>query len=123
MPVIAAEQSSFGSLPILLVIAVLFGGLIYMQVRARKKVAAQQAAMVSGLEVGSRVVMISGLKGMVVEVGKDEVQVEIAPGVVSTFVTKAIGNIEKPESNIDHAPGDDIIRSEESDPESPIEDN
>lgn len=113
----------------LIIIAVLFAGLIYMQVRARKRMAAKQAAMVSGLSIGSRVVMISGLKGTIVGVSKDEVEVEIAPGVTATFVTKAIGSIENPDgaaggkTGVDRSsdtPGDDIIGSDNSDPESPI---
>lgn len=133
MPVLAAQESSaFGSVPMLVIIAVLFGGLIYMQVRARKKMAAKQAALVSDLAIGSKVVMISGLKGTVSGVSKDEVEVEIAPGVVATFVTKAIGSIENPTNNADddvaidrssHKPGDDVIGSGKSDPESPITEN
>ncbi len=132
MPVLAASQSSaFGSVPMLVIIAVLFGGLIYMQVRARKRVAAKQAALVTDLAIGSKVVMISGLKGTVAGVSKDEVEVEIAPGVISTFVTKAIGSIENPtnaagDSTVDRSnqmPGDDIIGSGKSDPESPITEN
>ena len=115
----------------LVIIAVLFGGLIYMQVRARKRVAAKQAALVTDLAIGSKVVMISGLKGTVAGVSKDEVEVEIAPGVISTFVTKAIGSIENPtnaagDSTVDRSnqmPGDDIIGSGKSDPESPITEN
>ena len=116
----------------LIIIAVLFAGLIYMQVRARKRQAAKQAAMVSGLTIGSPVVMISGLKGTIVGVGKDEVEVEIAPGVTATFVTKAIGSIGTPadttggSGTVDRSadkPGDDIIGSDKPDPESPINEN
>ncbi len=132
MPVLAAQESSaFGSVPMLIIIAVLFGGLIYMQVRARKRMAAKQSAMVSDLAIGSKVVMISGLKGTVAGVSKNEVEVEIAPGVISTFVTKAIGSIESPaEAAGDRAvdrsnqlPGDDVIGSGKPDPESPITEN
>ncbi|MEO6956396.1 MAG: preprotein translocase subunit YajC, partial [Antricoccus sp.] len=65
MRVLAAASSLSQSLPIILMVA-LFGGLIYFQMRSRKRMQAQQAAMRSDIAVGTRVVLISGMKATVV---------------------------------------------------------
>lgn len=109
MRVLAAASTLSSSLPIILMVA-LFGGLIYFQMRSRKRMQAQQAAMRSDIAVGTRVVLISGMKATVVHMRPDEVDVEIAPGVVATFDQKAIARQDTLAT--DHSPGDDIIESD-----------
>lgn len=109
MRVLAAASSLSQSLPIILMVA-LFGGLIYFQMRSRKRMQAQQAAMRSDIAVGTRVVLISGMKATVVRMRPDEVDLEIAPGVVATFDQKAIARQDTLAT--DHLPGDDIIESD-----------
>lgn len=91
MPLLAADGGAQSLLlPGLLILMVV--GLFYVQSRQRKKVQAQQSAMRSSLSIGTSVTMVSGLKGTVARIDDmgDTVGIEIAPGVIVTFLARAI---------------------------------
>jgi preprotein translocase subunit YajC len=87
----AAPSKSSGSSPfsyvILLAIVAAFYFLIIRPRQARQRQARTQAAT---LEVGATVMSVGGIKGTVVDMDDTDVRVEVAPGVVLTFVRRAV---------------------------------
>lgn len=93
---------------ILLVLA--FVLLIVMPARQRKRMAAQQQQMQESLQPGTPIMTTSGIHGTVAGKTDTTVDVEVAPGVVMTFVRQAILEVRKPAgaASADAAtPGDD----------------
>lgn len=68
----------------------LFGVIIYMQTRQRKKTLARQADLQAALSVGAPVMLTCGLHGDVASLDEATVDIEIAPGVVATFARAAV---------------------------------
>lgn len=114
---LAAEQSGFASNLTLLLPLLLIAGMMFLMFRSRKKQVAQQSAMVTALVPGTRVLLGSGFFGTVRSVTDDRAEVEIAPGVVTTVLTRSILRVERDESQL---PGDDMIGRDEP-PASPID--
>jgi preprotein translocase subunit YajC len=92
---------------IILILAVLL--LFVLPARQRKKMQEQQKAMQDSLSVGTPVMTTSGLHGTVASLGDKTVDLEIAPGVVVTFVRPAILEVRKPAeaTDVTDATGDD----------------
>lgn len=79
-----------GSLIFLALIAVLFVPII-LNGRKQRKAYAEMQALQASLEVGDVVTTTSGLRGTVVDASyEDTVDLEIAEGVVTTWVRAAI---------------------------------
>ena len=76
--------SSLGLLLPLLIVGALF---VFLR-RGRQT---RQAASTRTVGIGDRVQTAGGIRGTVVDVVGDEVRVEVAPGVVMTFVNRAVG--------------------------------
>ncbi len=87
----------FVPLLFLLAVAGAFWMLVIRPARNRQQ---QQLAVVRALEPGTKVLLASGMVGTVVAVADDDMQVEIAPGVVATFVKQAVLR------TVDDAPAD-----------------
>ena len=79
---------------ILLALAVLL--LFVLPARQRKKIQEKQQAMQDSLTVGTPVMTTSGLHGTIADLGDKTVDLEIAPGVVVTFLRPAILEVRKP---------------------------
>lgn len=92
-----------GNLIFLLVIVVIFGVMISAQRRR------QRAAMQVQQEIvpGSRIMTTAGLFATVVSVGDTEVELEVAPGVVSTYARAAIARVVTPGADDGHEALDD----------------
>ena len=92
---------------IILILAVLL--LFVLPARQRKRVQEQQKAMQESLSVGTPVMTTSGLHGTIAGLGDKTVDLEIAPGVVVTFVRPAILEVRKPieATDVTDATGDD----------------
>ncbi|SEO95918.1 preprotein translocase subunit YajC [Trujillonella endophytica] len=80
----------------LILLALAFVLLIVMPARQRKRVAAQQQQMQEALTPGTPIMTTSGIHGTVVGKTDTTVDVEIAPGVVVTFVRQAILEVRTP---------------------------
>lgn len=80
-------------LPILL-IGVVFYLLIMRPARNRQR---KQAAMMSALAPGTRVMTTAGVYGTLVAIDEDDAELEIAPGVVIRVVKAAIGKVIEPD--------------------------
>jgi preprotein translocase subunit YajC len=79
---------------ILLALAVVL--LFVLPARQRKRMAAKAQELQESLSVGTPVMTTSGLHGIVARLGDGTVDLEIAPGVVVTFVRQAVLEVRKP---------------------------
>ena len=90
---------------ILLALAVVL--LFVLPARQRKRMAAQQQALQESLTVGTPVMTTSGLHGTVAGLHEGTVDLEIAPGVVVTFVRQAFLEGRRPAAESAGTPEDD----------------
>ena len=90
---------------ILLALAVIL--LFVLPARQRKRMAAQAKALQESLTVGTPVMTTSGLHGTVARLTDTTADLEIAPGVVVTFVRQAILEVRRPAGEASGTPGDD----------------
>ncbi|MET9327938.1 preprotein translocase subunit YajC [Tsukamurella sp. NPDC003166] len=81
-------------LPLLLVLMLVF---MFFQFRKQKKQMSETAAMQESLTTGTRVMTSTGLYGTVVGLGEDTVKLEIATGVTTEWVRRAIAKVIEPE--------------------------
>jgi len=77
-------------------IAVTFVVLIYLPARQRNRQMQQVQAIQAALEVGSEVMTSSGVYGRVVALWQDEIDLEVAPGVVTTWTRLAVREVRSP---------------------------
>lgn len=87
---LAKSTSSSGSLTPFLVLILVFGGAYLLFIRPRSKRARAQQLAARQVGVGDAVMTAGGIFGTVVEVTPDSVAVEVSPGVVMTFIPKAV---------------------------------
>lgn len=90
----------------LILIALVFVVLIVLPARQRKRVQSQQQELQNSLQPGTPVMTTSGMRGTVARLGDETVDLEIAPGVVVTFVRRAILEVRKPTGNTPGAVSD-----------------
>jgi preprotein translocase subunit YajC len=69
------------------------GALLYFSSKKQKRVAAATRAMHDALVPGTRVMTTSGLHGTITAVADDTIELEIAPGLRTTWVRAAIREI------------------------------
>ena len=74
----------------LIVIVLAFVLLVVLPARQRKSMQAKQQALQESLTVGTPIMLTSGMYGTVAGLGEGTVDVQIAPGVVVTFVRAAV---------------------------------
>lgn len=92
-------------LPLLLV---LFAGFMFMTARRQRRQVVQMQQMQSSLVPGDRVMTTSGLYGMIVDTDDDTVEIEVAPGVHTTWIRQAVREKVKTETETDEI-GDDVV--------------
>jgi preprotein translocase subunit YajC len=80
----------------ILVFALLAILLFVLPARQRKRMQQQAQEMQNSLTIGTPVMTTAGLYGTVAALGERTVDLEIAPGVVVTFVRQAIAEIRTP---------------------------
>jgi preprotein translocase subunit YajC len=96
-------------LPLLIV---LVGGMLFFGSRRQRKAVAQQQQLQTSLSVGDRVMTTSGLFGTVASVDSEtNIDIEIAPGVVATWLRAAVR--EKVNPTVES----DVVESEDTDDE------
>ncbi|WP_019203155.1 preprotein translocase subunit YajC [Tsukamurella sp. 1534] len=81
-------------LPAMLVMMLAF---LFFSFRKQKKQMNETAQMQAGLAVGTKVMTSTGLYATVVGAGEDTLDLEIAPGVTTTWVRRAIAKELTPE--------------------------
>ncbi len=72
------------------------GGLMYFSMKKQKRVAAATRQMHESLVPGARVMTTSGLHGTVTAIADDTIELEIAPGLRTTWVRAAVREIVVP---------------------------
>lgn len=72
------------------------GGLMYFSMKKQKRAAAATKTMHQSLVPGARVMTTSGLHGTVTAVADDTIELEIAPGLRTTWVRAAVREIVVP---------------------------
>ncbi len=87
---VAASSKSSGSYFPLLVIIAVFAVVYFLFIRPRQQRLRQQQATNRDIGMGDEVLAFGGIYGRVVGIDGDDVQVEVAPGVVMKFVRRAI---------------------------------
>lgn len=85
-------------LPILL-LALVFYLLIFRPMRARQKELAALQELQNALQPGVRIMMASGIFGVVQSVSDDEVILEIAPNIDITIAKGAVASVETESSD------------------------
>ena len=68
-------------------------GLLYLSSRSKKKQLAAQQAKLNAIAPGVRVMTIAGLQGEVVSTADDTIEIEIAPGVRTTWLRSAVRDV------------------------------
>ncbi|MFH5210016.1 preprotein translocase subunit YajC [Antrihabitans sp. NCIMB 15449] len=66
---------------------------MYLATRRQKKEMAKTTAMQSELSVGDRVLMTSGIQGIIVEVDETSIDLEIAEDVITTWTRSAVREV------------------------------
>jgi preprotein translocase subunit YajC len=77
-------------------IALAFVILVFLPSRARNRQMQQIQTIQSSLEMGAEVMTSSGLYGRVVGLWEDEIDLEVAPGVVTTWTRLAVREVKSP---------------------------
>lgn len=77
----------------LIVMLVFVGGMLFLSSRTRKKQLAAQKAKLDAIVPGVRVTTIAGLQGTVTAIADDTMELEIAPGVRTTWLRAAIRDV------------------------------
>jgi len=97
-------------LPLLLV---LFAGFMFMTARRQRRQVQETQQMQSSLVPGDRVMTTSGLYGTIVETDDDTLEIEVAPGVHTTWVRQAVREKVKPETETDELSEDvdDVVEN------------
>jgi len=72
------------------------GGLMYFSMKKQKRAAAATRQMHDSLVPGARVMTTSGLHGTVTAIADDTIELEIAPGLRTTWVRAAVREIVVP---------------------------
>lgn len=101
-------------LPILLFAAL--GVMMYMSVRKQKRMAQQTQEMHNALRPGTRVMTSSGLHGTVTAIADDTIELEIAPGMRTTWVKAAVREVVVPAADVISDP----VTAESIDPLPPL---
>ena len=79
--------------------------LFVLPARQRKRAQAQAQALQESLAIGTPVMTTAGLHGSVAGIGDKTIDLEIAPGVVVTFLRQAILEVRTPVGTTDGTPG------------------
>jgi preprotein translocase subunit YajC len=92
-------------LPLLLLIVL--GGFMFMAQRRQKKAMQSTIDLHDSLTVGDRVHTSSGLEATIVGIADDSVDLEIAPGVVTTWMKLAVRDRIEPDDDDDDGDQDE----------------
>ncbi|BBY77732.1 preprotein translocase subunit YajC [Mycolicibacterium parafortuitum] len=77
-------------LVVFLPLLIIMGAFMYFASRRQKKAMQATIDLHNSLQIGDRIHTTSGLQGTITGIGDDYVDVEIAPGVVTTWMKLAV---------------------------------
>ena len=102
------------SLVLFLPFLLIMGGFMYMASRRQKRAMQATIDLHDSLEPGDRVHTTSGMEATVVAFTDDTVDLEIAPGVVTTWMKLAIRDRIEPEDDDEFDDADGVDDSDEA---------
>lgn len=105
---------------ILPLLIVLLAVPLFLQARKQKRAVAEQQKLQNSITAGDRVMTTSGVFGTVVSTDDDTIDIEIAPGMTTTWVRQAVR--EKVETEAAEAPVDEAPDEESATEETKVED-
>ena len=79
-----------GGLSSLIFLALLIGIFYFMLIRPQKKQAEHRRALIESVDIGDEVITIGGIHGTVRSIDDEDMELEISPGTVVTFVKSAV---------------------------------
>lgn len=71
----------------------LIGIFYFMLIRPQRKRVQQHKRLIEGLDAGDEIVTIGGLHGVIREIGDEDLEVEVAPGITLVFVKSAVARV------------------------------
>ncbi len=95
-------------LPLLIIL----GAFMFFASRRQKKAMQATIDLQNSLQVGDRVRTTSGLYGEIKAITDDDIELEIAPGVVTTWMKLAIRDRVTPDDDFDEDTTDDVAEPE-----------
>jgi preprotein translocase subunit YajC len=107
------------SLVLFLPFLLIMGGFMYLASRRQKRAMQATIDLQESVKPGDRVHTTSGMEATVVALSDETVELEIAPGVVTTWMKLAIRDRILPEDDDDFDEDDDLEESE--DPRGPAD--
>ncbi|MFT4201474.1 preprotein translocase subunit YajC [Gordonia sp. (in: high G+C Gram-positive bacteria)] len=99
---------------------VLMGVMLFMGTRKQKRQMAEMQEMQESLTTGTRVQLMSGLFGTVIDANRDFVDVEIAPGVVARYNKLAVRGVVPSDEAADTYVGA-VLADEDAEPDTALE--
>ena len=102
-------QSFLYFLPFVLIM----GGFMYVSSRRQRRAMQATIDLHESLRTGDRVHTTSGLEASIVAIAEDTVDLEIAPGVVTTWMKLAIRDRILPDDDLDEVEDEDLEESGE----------
>jgi preprotein translocase subunit YajC len=105
---------------ILPLLIVLLAVPLFLQARKQKRAMAEQQKLQNSITAGDRVMTTSGVFGTVVSTSDDTIDIEIAPGMTTTWVRQAVR--EKVETEAAEAPAVEAPAEESATEEAKVED-
>ncbi|OBA59033.1 preprotein translocase subunit YajC [Mycobacterium sp. 1100029.7] len=102
------------SLVLFLPFLLIMGGFMYLASRRQKRAMQATIDLHESLQPGDRVHTTSGMEATVVALTDDTVDLEIAPGVVTTWMKLAIRDRILPEDDDDFDDDDELEQSDDS---------
>jgi preprotein translocase subunit YajC len=101
------------SLIMFLPFVLMLGGLVYFQSRGRRRAMQATIDLHESLRPGDRVHTTSGMEATVTAIADDTVDLEIAPGVVTTWMKLAIRDKILPDDDLDDDLDEDDLDDED----------
>jgi preprotein translocase subunit YajC len=98
-------------LPMLLLFGLL-GLMMYFMSRRQRRAMQQQQELQNSLMVGDRVMTTSGLYGTIIATDDATIDIEIAPGVETTWLRAAVREKVGPDADVDDELTDDVDEPE-----------
>lgn len=96
----------------LLPLLIILGAFMFFASRRQKKAMQATIDLHNSLKVGDRVHTTSGLQGEIKAITDDSVDLEIAPGVVTTWMKLAVRDVITDDDEFDDDEVDDIVEPE-----------
>ena len=102
------KDSAAMDLVVFLPLLIVLGAFMFFASRRQKKAMQATINLHNSLKIGNRVHTTSGLRGTITGITDDSVDLEIAPGVVTTWMKLAIRDVIEADTDVDDDDDDAI---------------